>query len=51
MTNFDKWKEELTPEEFVDILQRDWDTSNSDEFIEWANSEAEEDKNEQPRKD
>ena len=42
MTNWEKWKEELTPEEFVEMLQRDWDTTNSEEFLAWAYSEDKE---------
>ena len=42
MTNWEKWKEELTPEEFIEMLQRDWDTTNSEEFLEWAYSEVKE---------
>ena len=42
MTNWEKWKEELTPEEFIEMLRRDWDTTNSEEFLEWAHSEVKE---------
>ena len=52
-TNFDKWKEELKPEDIVDMLLQDWDlidkirrdwaATNSEQFLAWANAEAEDD--------
>lgn len=37
MTNFEKWKSELTPEKVAELLDA------SEVFIEWANEEVKED--------
>ena len=42
MTNFEKWKETLTPEKLVEMLRSDWDTANAEEFLAWANAPAKE---------
>ena len=42
MTNFEKWKEDLTPEKLVEMLRSDWDTANAEEFLAWANAPAKE---------
>lgn len=41
MTNFERWKETLTPEKLVEMLRSDWDTANAEEFLAWANAPAE----------
>ena len=41
MTNFEQWKETLTPEKLVEMLRSDWDTANTEEFLAWANAKAE----------
>lgn len=43
MTNFERWKETLTPEKLVEMLRSDWDTANAEEFLAWANAPAEDD--------
>lgn len=43
-TNFERWKETLTPEKLVEMLRSDWDTANAEEFLAWANAPVEEEK-------